>query len=324
MATCGNSLFPITLDTGASVTILSKEVVDTADLMSITIQARSANDTCMPLEEAKVCLSIGKMELSSRVGVAPSSLIGATGLLSFNFEDEYEWQQLAVLRQQKHEATVPVESESSFSIPISPTTIKFKGYVSGSELSSFSGVNVVASSGDGTSSSSVVSENIEDFGQGLSKLFEEPSNVSVAPVIEDVPMLDSSVGSGSVPGEQDEDCIPVYLVVEKEMVLDTPRESEDIMELRKQVLENHSLKFVRHLATKKLNGYLWEDGIVLHVRHNVEGKVIRQICPLEARSGQVMNLTYNKFGHLSKSKLAAHIQKFFLLAHLVERCREPL
>jgi len=83
----------------------------------------------MPLEEAKVCLSVGKMELSRRVGVASSSLIGVTGLLSFNLEDEDEWQQLAVLRQQKREAIVLVESESSFSSPISPTTIKSKSDV---------------------------------------------------------------------------------------------------------------------------------------------------------------------------------------------------
>jgi len=163
---------------------------------------------------------------------------------------------------------------------------------------------VVASSGDDTSSSSVVFENIEDLRQGMSKLFEEPGYVFVAPVVEDVPMLDFGVGSGSVPGERDKNCVPVYLVVEEGLVLGPPRESEDDMELRKQVLGENSLRVVRDLATKKLNGYLWEDGIVLRVRH-VESKVVRQICLTEARRGQVMDLTHEKFGHFSKSKVAA-------------------
>jgi len=87
ITTCGRSKFSVPLDTGASVATLPKEVMNPADITGVFIQTRCANGTSMPLEEARVWLSVGNMELSRRVGVGPSSLIGGTGLLLFNFKD---------------------------------------------------------------------------------------------------------------------------------------------------------------------------------------------------------------------------------------------
>jgi len=81
----------------------AKKVVDLRDITGVIICARCANGTPMPLEEAKVKLSVGGMELSRRVGVAPSRLIRGTGLLSFDLDSEEQWKELAVLRQTKTE-----------------------------------------------------------------------------------------------------------------------------------------------------------------------------------------------------------------------------
>jgi len=77
--------FLVTLDTGASINILSKEVVDPRHITGVII---CVNGTPMPLEEDKVKLSVEGMEWSCCVGVAPSRLIGGSGLLSFDLDSE--------------------------------------------------------------------------------------------------------------------------------------------------------------------------------------------------------------------------------------------
>jgi len=90
IAICGRRNFLVTLDMGAFVTILPKEVVNQENMRGVVIDACCANETLMPLEEARVKLSVEDMELTCRVGVALSRFIGGTELLSFDLDNEEE------------------------------------------------------------------------------------------------------------------------------------------------------------------------------------------------------------------------------------------
>ena len=71
VASCGGHQFPITLDTGESLTILPKEVVDVSNLTGISINSRCANGTSLVPEEAMVEFTVCDKKLFRRVGVVP-------------------------------------------------------------------------------------------------------------------------------------------------------------------------------------------------------------------------------------------------------------
>jgi len=92
MASCGSHKFPVTMDTGASVTILQKEVVHPKDLTGNTIPTKCTNDSPLVLEEASTEFTISSKRLKIRVGVVPGDQIGGTRLLSIPLLDEEKWQ----------------------------------------------------------------------------------------------------------------------------------------------------------------------------------------------------------------------------------------
>ena len=74
--------FVVTIDTGADITILPKEVILPSELTGNKIQGRCTNGTGLKMEEALAEMEVGGMTIKRRVGVAPVTTIDWTRMLS--------------------------------------------------------------------------------------------------------------------------------------------------------------------------------------------------------------------------------------------------
>ena len=81
--------------------------------------------------------------------------------------------------------------------------------------------------------------------------------------------------------------------------------------LRQHTHSDESLKVMRDLAMKELNGYRWKDLLVLRERYDDLGRVSTQICaPIVVRNKKFI-LAHEKFGHQHRNKVVHHVQKRF-------------
>jgi len=151
----------------------------------------------------------------------------------------------------------------------------------------------------------------EDWGQGFDLLFKESSSEAGISKIASIAVVGVVGSKDPVPVELEGDCLSVNMVMEESLVLEHPKESDDTVELKRQVQQDGSLKELRELATIRQNGYCWEKDLVMRHRQNVEKRVVRQICLQKERRKQVMLLTHEHFGHLSKAEVVSHLQKSF-------------
>ena len=72
-----------------------------------------------------------------------------------------------------------------------------------------------------------------------------------------------------------------------------------------------SISNLRELVDRDLNGYQWENDIVICKRHDELGHVRKQICVPRFHRSTILQLAHEGFGHQSKKKVAHHIQKAF-------------
>jgi len=103
----------------------------------------------------------------------------------------------------------------------------------------------------------------------------------------------------------------VLEVVEHTLSLGSLIAKDNLAMLHKEVVENVFLNVAKELATKDMNSHSWEDGLVLRVRLDEQGKLVKQICISVCRRKNVMTLALERFGHLSNGKVIAHIQQGF-------------
>ena len=90
MAKIGEFSFPMTMDSGAQVTLVPREFVDPKDLTGETIKARWGRGKAgeMEAEKALVRLKLGNEQIERFVGAVPGDLIEWTGMYEFDLSKE--------------------------------------------------------------------------------------------------------------------------------------------------------------------------------------------------------------------------------------------
>ncbi len=69
--------------------------------------------------------------------------------------------------------------------------------------------------------------------------------------------------------------------------------------LKKETLDDESLKTCRDLADRKINGYSWRDGFLIHSIVDIDNSVVDRIVLPVSRRCHVMSLAHDKSAHVS-------------------------
>ncbi len=68
--------------------------------------------------------------------------------------------------------------------------------------------------------------------------------------------------------------------------------------LKKEMLDDESLKTCRDLADRKINGYSWRDGVLIHSIVDIDNSVVDRFVLPVSRRCHVMSLAHDKSAHV--------------------------
>ncbi len=81
--------------------------------------------------------------------------------------------------------------------------------------------------------------------------------------------------------------------------------------LKKEMLVDESLKACRDLADRKLNGYSWRDGVLIHSIVDIDNSVVDRIVLPVGRRCHAMSLAHYKSAHVGVSGMRRLLGKRF-------------
>ena len=68
--------------------------------------------------------------------------------------------------------------------------------------------------------------------------------------------------------------------------------------LKKETLDDESLNTCRDLADRKINGYSWKDGVLIHSIVDIDNSVVDRIVLPVGRRCHAMSLAHDKSAHV--------------------------
>ena len=82
-------------------------------------------------------------------------------------------------------------------------------------------------------------------------------------------------------------------------------------ELVRALTEDHSLDSVKRLADREANGYKWEDGLIMKYQLDSLGQSCKKLCVPAPFRDKCMVLAHDQFGHRGKNKVAQDLARLF-------------
>jgi len=101
MARVGGVNLPVTLDTGADITLLPAELGNESDKTGRTAIVKGVWDQPRAAPVAKVQLAVGETQLQVTAAMVPGAQLGWEGTLAFNLDDPNQLELLGRLNQMR-------------------------------------------------------------------------------------------------------------------------------------------------------------------------------------------------------------------------------
>ena len=109
-------------------------------------------------------------------------------------------------------------------------------------------------------------------------------------------------------------------VTVESIVSDVPR-----VKLSELTKTDTTLAIARALADKEAEGYHWENSLLFRSRLDEWGTNYDQLCLPKDYRDKCLTLSHEKFGHLGRNKMTAHLRKLFywpsLTSDVGKHCR---
>ena len=325
---------PVTLDSGATITVLPKEMIPNTWLTGRQIAGKGFGiDHEVNIEEAHLSLQVAGKHLTTMGGVVPAEQINGIGVLSYKSTNGKEDISFPKLLQDALTRT----DEDRLYLDYSNTNQDTQGVVMDSLDGGDEIVHVEAEKEEVKDleclgirkEGSLVEEegSLEEEFEGSDvqsgeerEIIQKEQSVTI-----DDATNNRGMDSNDIPVKEtpDSDCISAQTESamsgekrsgDKEATtldITIPRYTEDNSKLRENTMSDSTLKNMRELADKKLQGYYWQGGLIIRERLDDLGRVKRQICLPQSQRQQVMTLAHDKFGHLSRNPVVTHIAKSF-------------
>ena len=328
---------PVTLDSGATITVLPKELVPDAWLTGKTIMGKGfGNNHKLTMQEANLTLTVAGKKMTTLGGVIPSKDINGTGVLSYRSTSNNKELKFPKLL----EDALKRDDDDRLYLDYSSTTQKDQGVVlhsvdeGSTETDNDEGVDKEEEEDERSLGSMDEGSLVEEEGR-LEEELENRDEVSGNTEEEREKHVSSEMQSDATNSEgiavDDENmctttgdsCISVQdetdiswddcIGDEKTPNLDIaiPKFTEENAILREHTLSDESLKVMRNLADKKQQGYSWKAGLIVRERLDDLGRVKRQICVPKQQREKLMTLAHENFGHLARNSVVKHITKSF-------------
>ena len=332
----GPHRMPITLDTGAEVTVVPAEAVEPHQLNGETKTLRSFNNGESTGNVCIVDISIGDKSFRKQAVTQPGESLGWSVCLCMDLSDLEErtflTNQIAARAGMPHSETLYVPPEVRDGILVSGVPVseaKVVKAVKHKEVTNSGGNKPVQAAGaEATPQEETPQLTQEESSDG-------PVQSTTVEVREDTHEQteeaddDEDVVRGTVEGEEN-------LVTDEESgsASEGSAESEDIQELpvtairegmprdemAQETSTDVSLKTVLSLARLDREGYHVSQGLVFRTRLDIFGKPVEQLCVPSSYRHKCLQAAHTSFGHQGRNKMITLLRPHFYWPCMARDC----
>ena len=299
MGSIGGTLAPITIDSGAELTLVPEEMVTQSQF---TGENKTFNDVTKNSHVGKmdnIVIQIGGRDYAREAVAVPGSDISWTTAMSVDFQNREEWSSL--LRQIDLTTTL-TEEETHFLPPCME-----EGVLQGAARVS-QGIVVEARDTPQLVTSALQPHSEEapvntDHAEVEVSEIEAESEQSLVPE-QSTPSVSVSVeeemqGGSLDTGDEVDVCV-------KDIVNDEPRNK-----LGEAILADNTLATARSLGDTTSEGYHWVEQLLFRTRFDSLGDNVEQLCLPQPYRARCLRLAHENFGHVGRNKMCLQIRKLF-------------
>ena len=320
----GPHRMPITLDTGAEITVVPEEAVQPQQFSGKSRTLRSFNNT---ESEGKVCMvhvKVGEHILFKEAVTQPGASLGWSACLSFNLADPVErdalTKQITERAAMSHKETLYVPPEVREGILVSGVLVKEAQVVKGVKWKppKTEQVPLLAAAAEAPEGEIITQVEVqEDHTEDEISNDEENSQEEVAEKDEGTRELNlemAEVSAESLDGSAEEEgCKGIDAV--------SIREGMPRVEMAAESQSDPSLKPLYNLAELDREGYHLVQGLVFRTRLDQLGNRVEQLCVPKTYRQRCLQAAHTSFGHQGRNKMALLLRPYFYWPNLNKDCQ---
>ena len=306
----GPHRMPITLDTGAEVTVVPEETVLPDQFTGENRVLKSFNNDESSGKVCVITISIGDTLLQKEAVTQPGTSLGWSACLSLNLADEEERQ---ILMTQIARRAAMSEKE----IRYLPPEVREGVLVSGVPINEAKVVKRV----DKNSSDNADNEPVQPDATGAQEVVQDINN-SGEVVVDEVSEDKGVVSEKSlVMGEVDEQNLEGSAGDEVELPVASIREGMPRQEMAEQTATDDTLQAVRKLAELEKEGFHMSQGLIWRTRLEIFGKPNQQLCVPAGFRHKCLTAAHGSFGHQGRNKMVQLLRLHFYWPNQSRSCR---
>ena len=332
---------PVTLDTGAEVTVVPEEAVGPHQLSGDSRTLRSFNNA---ESEGKVCVihvKVGDHILQREAVTQPGASLGWSACLSFNLADPVERDVLTELIAERagmtHKDTLCVPPEVSEGVLVSGIPVVEARVVKGIKWKSpkIAEAPVPAATAEAPELETVQeSEHQNDLEEELipaatAEAQQESIQGDIIQSLESEEECDAEVevnGMGNSEGvlvmDEVDDSASGGSADRVVFPVASIREGMPRDDMAKETAKDESLQAVRRLAELDKEGFHISQGLIWRTRLDTFGKSIQQLCVPTSFRGKCLTAAHCNFGHQGRNKMVQLLRPYFYWPNQSRTCRD--
>ena len=330
----GPHRMPITLDTGAEITVVPEEAVDPSQFTGDTCELRSFNNMKSQGRKCIVQVSAGKRTFRREAVTQPGNSLGWSVCLSLDLSDaaerEFLTQQMSARASMPERLTQYIPPEVRAGVLVSGLPIDEARVVKvvtqrddpeiKEESKQSQPVPSVDSEAEKTDQSRETGElgtSREDSKEEITTEVEEAVvKEVVGGVLGDERSLVTAEGDGESWGGRAE------TEGSEELHVSNIREGMPIEKMVSETDTDPSLTNVKKLALLDKEGYHMSDGLVFRTRLDTFGTPIEQLCVPSSFRQRCLRAAHSSFGHQGRNRMVALLRPHFYWPCMGRDCLE--
>ena len=320
----GPHRMPITLDTGAEITVVPEEAVQPQQFSGKSRTLRSFNNTESVGKVCVIHVKVGDYILQKEAVTQPGASLGWSACLSFNLADPVErdalTKQIAERAGMSHKETLYVPPEVREGMLVSGVLVKEAQVVKTVKWKSPNKEQMPLPAATAEASEGEIVTQLEDQGdrkEDEKDSDEETSQDEVAGKDEGTRELnlemaevlgESLVGSAEIEGCKGIDAVSI-------------REGMPRVEMAAESQSDPSLKPLYNLAELDREGYHLVQGLIFRTRLDQLGNRVEQLCVPKTYRQRCLQAARTSFGHQGWNKMALLLRPYFYWPSLNNDCQ---
>ena len=328
----GPHRMPITLDTGAEVSVVPEEAVDPEQFSGKERTLRSFNNVESIGKVCTINVTLGEQVMQKEAVTQPGASLGWSACLSFDLKDPEEREALATQIEQRakrsHKETLYVPPEVREGMLISGVLVKDAKVVKmvKQKADTVEQVPVLAATAEAPES-----EPEEGLREQVNNTEEDIDGDKVVETKEDEIAIVEGVGNDEgksveilAKAEESGSSLGGEASREGEMDLQAGEIREGMMsnDIREETKTDPSLAPLLKLGEENKEGYYLVNGILMRSRTDTMGENITQLCVPTKQRPKCVLAAHNSFGHQGRNKMIMLLRPHFYWPNMSRSCRD--